>query len=196
MDTMDPSHEVPPPDVIEGRTRHSARWAALAVGLVLVVFIAVLATSKTLDSRGISSELLGEPVPPVAGDTLETGPFDIDRYRGRWVVVNFFATWCAPCVREHPELVAFSERHRATNDVEVVSVAYSDTPDSLREFFARNGGDWPVIPDDASRSALAFGVTGVPESYVVDPSGIVVAKFEGVTADALDGVVNGSGGAR
>jgi cytochrome c biogenesis protein CcmG/thiol:disulfide interchange protein DsbE len=187
MRTVDPVE-----DAVVRRKGHAARWGAIAVGVLLLAFVAVLATSKTLDSRGISSELLGKPVPAVSGETLTGGSFDIDEARGRWVVVNFFATWCAPCVREHPELVAFTERHRADNDVEVVSVAYSDTPQSLHEFFERNGGDWPVIPDDTSRSALSFGVTGVPESYVVDPNGIVVAKFEGVTADALDEVVNGS----
>jgi cytochrome c biogenesis protein CcmG/thiol:disulfide interchange protein DsbE len=61
----------------------------------------------------------------------------------------------------------------------------------LRAFFDENGGDWPVIPEDTNRSALAFGVTGVPESYVVSPAGIVVAKFEGVTANGLDRVING-----
>lgn len=173
---------------------HPARWGALAVGIVLVAFIAVLATSRSLDSRGISSELLGKPVPHVEGQTIGGGTFDIDQYRGRWVVVNFFATWCTPCRVEHPELVAFDERHQGTNDVEVVSVAFDDQDDDIREFFARNGGAWSVIPKDTNRVALDFGVTGVPESYVVDPNGIVVAKFEGVTADGLDEVIQGAGG--
>jgi cytochrome c biogenesis protein CcmG/thiol:disulfide interchange protein DsbE len=188
MDTLEPAQET-----VERRRGHAARWAALAVGIVLVVFIAVLATSKSLDSRGISSELLGKPVPHVEGETIGGASFDIDQYRGRWVVVNFFATWCTPCRVEHPELVAFDERHQQTNDVEVVSVAFDDQEDDIREFFAENGGTWSVIPKDTNRVALDFGVTGVPESYVVDPNGIVVAKFEGVTAEGLDEVINGTG---
>jgi cytochrome c biogenesis protein CcmG/thiol:disulfide interchange protein DsbE len=162
----------------------------LGVGVVLVALVVVLATSKSLDSRGISSELLGDPVPHVAGTTLDGGSFDIDEQRGRWVVVNFFATWCTPCRIEHPELVRFTQEHEAVGDVEVVSVAFDDDAQSIREFFERNGGDWTVIPEDTSRVALEFGVTAVPESYVVDPNGIVVAKFEGVTSAGLDEVVN------
>lgn len=176
-------------EAIEARRGHGARWAALAVGAVLLVLVAVLATSRTLDSQGISNKLLGQPVPPVVGDTIDGGRFDIDEHRGKWVVVNYFATWCVPCQQEHPELVEFAERHAAANDVEVVSVAFSDEPDRIREFFAANGGDWAVIADDENRTALKFGVTGVPESYVVSPDGIVVAKFNGVTADGLDAVI-------
>jgi cytochrome c biogenesis protein CcmG/thiol:disulfide interchange protein DsbE len=179
-------------ELVERRGSHAARWGALAVGLVLLALVVVLATSKSLDSRGISSELLGEPVPRVQGETLDGQTFDIDSYRGRWVVVNFFATWCTPCRIEHPELVAFEERHRASRDAQVVSVAFNNEADDIREFFEQNGGTWPVIPEDTDRVALEFGVTGVPESYVVDPNGIVVAKFEGVTADGLDEVIGGT----
>lgn len=185
------SFDQPVEEVVERRSGHAARWGAIAVGVVLLGFVVVLATSRSLDSRGISSELLGEPAPRVAGETLTGESFDIDDHRGRWVVVNFFATWCTPCRVEHPELVAFEERHRGAGDVEVVSVAFDDEADQIREFFAENGGTWSVIPEDTNRAALDFGVTGVPETYVVDPNGIVVAKFEGVTADGLDEVIEG-----
>jgi cytochrome c biogenesis protein CcmG/thiol:disulfide interchange protein DsbE len=187
MDTMGPTEEA-----VERRRGHGARWAAIAAGVVLLLLIAVLATSKTLDSRGISSQRVGKPVPHVEGTTMDGGSFDIDQFRGRWVVVNFFASWCGPCQTEHPELVAFEGRHEGSNDVEVVSVAFNDDVDHIREFFAANGGQWPVIPNDTNRVALDFGVSGVPESYVVDPNGIVVAKFLGVTADGLDSVINGT----
>lgn len=179
-------------EVIEANRGHGARWAALAVGVVLLLLVVVLATSKTLDSRGISSEVLGKPVPHVAGSTMDGGTIDIDQLRGRWVVVNFFASWCTPCRIEHPELVTFWDRHKASNDAQVISVAFSDRADDIREFFAANGGGWPVIPDDTNRVALDFGVSGVPESYVVNPDGIIVAKFEGVTADGLDAVIGGT----
>jgi cytochrome c biogenesis protein CcmG, thiol:disulfide interchange protein DsbE len=108
--------------------------------------------------------------------------------------VNFFATWCVPCVKEHPELIAFTESH-ADDDVSVVSVSYGrDT--EVQEFFENNGGDWPVITDDDAQISLDFGVTGVPESYVISPDGVVVAKFTGVTADGLDEIIaRYSGGA-
>jgi cytochrome c biogenesis protein CcmG, thiol:disulfide interchange protein DsbE len=168
-------------------TRSTGRWVAVAVGVVLVAFIGVLATREALIDR-VSTQRIGKPVPLVQGETLAGEQFDIDEHRGRWVVVNFFATWCTPCKVEHPELVRFSESRR--DDTTVVSVAFNDSDAKLREFFAREGGDWPVVIGDTGRIALDFGVTGVPESYLVDPYGIVRWKTDGgVTADQLDEVV-------
>jgi cytochrome c biogenesis protein CcmG/thiol:disulfide interchange protein DsbE len=115
--------------------------------------------------------------------------FDIDAHRGRWVVVNFFATWCPPCVEEHPELVAFDERNGSR--VQLVSVAFDDTEvDAVERFFADNGGDWPVITSGAGGASLDYGVKKLPESFLVDPSGTVVAKINGgVTAAQLDALI-------
>ncbi len=176
-------------------TSHTARWVAIGVGVVLIAFIAVLATRESADSDSISSKLIGQPVPAAQGTTLDGEAFDIDDQRGRWVVVNFFATWCGPCIAEHPELVAFTEDHAASNDVAVVSVSYGKNAD-LGQFFEKNGGDWPVITDDDGQIALGFGTSMVPESYVISPDGVVVAKFNGVTQAGLDGVIaRYSGGA-
>ena len=101
--------------------------------------------------------------------------------------MNFFSTTCVPCIVEHPELVEFSERHAAVGDAVVVSVAFDDSADNVREFFLENGGDWPVLTGDTGSIAVAYGVTAVPESYLVAPSGVVAAKIiGGVTADQLD----------
>jgi cytochrome c biogenesis protein CcmG/thiol:disulfide interchange protein DsbE len=71
-----------------------------------------------------------------------------------------------------------------------VSIAFQDDSSHVRSFFADNGGDWPVVKDPNGRTALDFGVTGVPESYLVDPNGVVVAKIVGgVHAGALDSLV-------
>lgn len=173
------------------RRSHLARNVAIAVGVLLVVFIVVLATRPTSDERPIAANAVGRAVPEVKGTTLDGQAFDIDKLRGDWVVVNFFATWCVPCRVEHPELVQFSEQHQAADDgVRVVSVAYDDEADAIRTFFAQNGGEWPVLVGDGTgRIALDFGVTGVPESYLVAPNGLVVDKFTGVTAAGLDAAI-------
>lgn len=165
--------------------RRIGPWIAGAVLVVLAAFIGVLATSGGGD--GVRSTLIGRPAPGIAGDTIDGATYDLAQHRGEFVVVNFFATWCVPCIREHPELVEFEERHRETGDASVVSVVFDSRPEQVQEFFAENGGDWPVVLDPDGRTSLEYGVAGVPESYLVAPDGTVLIKIEGgVTAAALD----------
>lgn len=179
-------------ELAEGAPRRSrtALWSALVVGAVLAALVVVLATREPAVNRLTDSPLLGRPAPPIDGTALDGTPFRLDRWRGRWVVVNYFATWCVPCVREHPELVRFSQRHQVTDDARVVSVVFDDTPESVRALFDRLGGTWPVVDDGDGRIALSYGVSGVPESYLVNPDGFIVAKIlGGITADGLEGIL-------
>jgi cytochrome c biogenesis protein CcmG/thiol:disulfide interchange protein DsbE len=156
-----------------------ARVAASVVGVALVALILVLATRDTTPNSRVDSHLLGELVPVVAGSTLDGGTFDIDSARGRWVLVNFFASWCVPCEREHPELVEFAREH--SSDALVLTVPFGDTAEGTAAFFDEHGGDWPVLLDSKAEAdaAVSFGVTRPPESYLVAPNGIVVAKWQG-----------------
>ena len=173
------------------RRRHTSRNAAIVVGVVMVGLILLLATRGT--SKEISSTKVGQAAPEFTGETLDGGTFQLSRYRGEWVLVNFFATWCGPCRVEHPELVKFAQEH-AGDPVQVVSVAYSDQSDAIRQFFAEQGGDWPVIPSSTGRISLDYGVTEVPETYVIAPSGLVVARVEGVTQAELNQIIEQAGG--
>jgi cytochrome c biogenesis protein CcmG, thiol:disulfide interchange protein DsbE len=178
------------------RRRRTGLIVSLVVALLAAGFVVVLATSEPASERRARSPLVGRAVPSLAGETLDGGSFDIDDHRGRWVLVNFFATWCAPCRIEHPELQAFEEAHRPAGDAAVVSVVYRDTEANTRDFFADNGGDWPVLLNEDGRAPVDFGVVKVPESYLVDPGGIVVAKFNGgVTQEDLDATIADFGGA-
>jgi cytochrome c biogenesis protein CcmG/thiol:disulfide interchange protein DsbE len=158
------------------------------VAVVLVGFVVVLATGEPATERRGSSDHIGEIAPALSGETLDGGRYDIDNHTGEWVVVNFFATWCVPCVEEHPELVRFGEAHAASGDASVVSVVFD--PDDLgdtRAFFDQQGGDWPVVVDGRD-AVLDYGVVKVPETYLVAPSGIVVQKYTGgVTQATIDG---------
>lgn len=168
--------------VIEADPRRPGRvavWVALPVAVVLALLVAVMATSESARERTAGSELIGELAPAVRGTTIDGATFDLDVERGRWVVVNFFATWCIPCRVEHPELVAFQQEHAPVGDATIVSVVFDDSVEAVRSFFADNGGDWPVVLDEDGSISIRYGVTGVPESYLVAPSGIVVAKLVG-----------------
>jgi cytochrome c biogenesis protein CcmG, thiol:disulfide interchange protein DsbE len=171
-----------------------ARTTASVVGVVLVLVVALLGWQvATGGGDEVRSSIVGRAAPAVQGTAIDGRTVDIDRWRGSWVVVNFFATWCVPCVREHPELVDFAERH-VDDDVEMVSIAFDDTPQAIERFFAERGGDWPVLASDTGGMALDYGVRGVPESFLIAPDGRVVGLFYGVTADGLDGAINAYAG--
>ena len=88
-----------------------------------------------------------------------------------------------------PELDDWSRRHK--KDGVVVSIPFGDTEEDAKAFFAEHGGDWPVLMDGDAAWAVAFGVLRPPESFLVGPGGIVVAKWQGqITADEVDRVVN------
>jgi len=180
-----------PTDGSPARPRHTARNAAIVVGIVMVGLIGLLATRGT--NEPLSSKIVNQAAPPIAGETIAGETFDLANHRGEWVLVNFFATWCTECRIEHPELVKFAEEH-AADPVQVVSVAFSDQSDAIREFFAQQGGDWPVVASATGGIALDYGVTGVPETYIVAPSGLVVARLEGVTQADLNAIIDQAGG--
>ena len=169
-----------------------ARNAAIIVGILLVGLIALLATRGT--STPISSRIVGQAGLDFSGTTLDGSTFRMANHRGEWVLVNFFATWCTPCRLENPQIQQFVDSHKA-DPVKVVSVAFSDDAASISAYWVKERNTWPVISTDTGLSGLDYGVTKVPESYMIAPSGLVVAGFfGGVTASDLDTVIADNGG--
>lgn len=163
--------------------------AAIAVGAVIALLVILLATRNNAADSGSSASLIGRRAPAVGGKVVLGEPFDLGA-SDRWVVVNFFATWCIPCKVEHPELRSFEQEHRAAGDARVISVVYDEDPDVVRRWFEANGGDWTVFDTDEGRTAFEWGVTGIPESFLVSPTGIVVEKIVGgVTKAELDAMI-------
>ena len=173
------------------RPSHPARWIALTVAAIVALFFAVLATREPAASRQASSPLLGHAAPDITGQSVLDGRnVRLSDSRGRFVLVNFVASWCVACAEEHGDLVKFSQRHRATADADVLGVVFDDRDADVRRFFERRGGDWPVVSDPEGKVALDYGVRGPPESFLIDADGYVISKIIGrVTADGLDRLV-------
>lgn len=187
----------PPPKgtpLLPGRPRRSrprvALVTAVVLGCALAAFVALLATRTSAVDKQARSPLLGQQAPPIAGTDLITGrSVSLAALRGKYVLVNFFASWCIPCLRENPQLEAWLGRHASKADAAVFAVTFEDSAANGRAFLQRNGGDWPAVFDDGP-VALDYGVRGPPESYLVGPDGTVLAKFIGaVSADGLDRVM-------
>jgi cytochrome c biogenesis protein CcmG/thiol:disulfide interchange protein DsbE len=188
MDTMDRPDDGGAPVVV--RRRRMAPWIAGAVGVVILMLVIVLATRKPVADRDQESPLVGQAVPALVGTALDGSSYNIDTQRGKWVLVNFFASWCGPCQAEHPELRKFDDEHRAAGDASIVSVPFQNTEEDIRAFFSTNGGSWPVLATAPPEAVFDFGIVKLPESYLVAPSGQVVAKFNGgVEAGRVDDLI-------
>ena len=172
-------------DTRDVKKRRLAPYIALAAAAVLGGLFWVLASSSsgTVDKLGvIESPLLGRPAPTVRSTTLDDTPIDLARRKGSWVVVNFFNSTCAPCRSEHPELVRFVDQQKTlgAQGAEFYTVLqYSDNVDDVKAFFLAAGGTWPIIRDDDGTINVAFGVAQVPETFIIDPSGVVRLRWAG-----------------
>jgi cytochrome c biogenesis protein CcmG/thiol:disulfide interchange protein DsbE len=150
----------------------------LGVGVVLsAVLIGLLFLGLGKNPNEIRSPLIGRPAPSFAlreAGTRET--LDIGALRGKPVVVNFWATWCGPCWEEHPVLVAASRAHP---DVQFLGVVFQDTEEKILGFLQQRGTGYPTVVDDRGKTAIAYGVAGVPETFFLDEKGVIIAKYSG-----------------
>ncbi|MEA2705016.1 MAG: cytochrome c biosis protein CcmG, thiol:disulfide interchange protein DsbE [Actinomycetota bacterium] len=177
-----------PPVAVAGlrRTRR-ALWIAVAVAVPVALLVVVLAVQPPAGTRQVKSPLVGKPAPAATGATIDGAQASLAELRGKWVVVNFFATWCVPCRLEHPDLVRFADQHGTLGDAAVLGVVFGDNTQAVKEFRDKEGGGWPMLTDPSGRIGIDFGVAGVPESFLVDPDGVVVAKIVGgIRAPDLD----------
>ena len=150
----------------------------LLVGVVIAaVLLGILFMGLGKNPNEIRSPLIGKPAPTFTLLEVGTGrPVDLTQLRGKPVVVNFWATWCAPCWEEHPVLVANA---KLRPDVQFLGVVFQDSEEKILGFLQQRGSSYPTVVDDKGKTAIAYGVGGVPESFFIDANGIIVDKYSG-----------------
>ena len=152
------------------------------IALGLFGAIAWIGLSPNRDPSALPSALIGKPVPSFNLTTLDpsSGGLTPQDFAGRVTVVNFFASWCVPCRAEHPLLT------RITRDlgVPIFGIAWNDKPDATRAYLQELGNPYARIGvDESGRTGIDFGITGVPESFVVGRDGRICSRQWGPVTD-------------
>lgn len=145
---------------------------ALAV-IGLVVF--VLAKAFGSDPHEVPFLLSGKQAPNFKIKRLDTGEeVTLDAFKGRPIVLNFWATWCGPCKMEHPVLEYAWRKYE--KDATFLGIVFEDTEENTKRFLAENGWSFPQLFDPKSTVAVDYGVSGVPETYFLNRDHVIVKK--------------------
>lgn len=153
----------------------------LLVGLLLVApLLVMLGSGLRHDPHEVVSPLIGRPAPDFTLADIDGRPLALAELRGQPVVVNFWATWCQPCAAENPIFAALARRYAGR--ARFVSVIYQDTPEAIRAYELQRGSWGPALVDPESRTAIRYGVYGVPETFVIDAKGVIHEKVTGMVS--------------
>lgn len=160
--------------------------ATLALPLLLVIVLAI-ALFWALEKGGQSnlpSVLVGQPIPQfdlapiprLVSDSRSVPGLSSSSFRkGEVSLLNFWASWCAPCQAEQPELLGLARR-----GIPLYGVNYKDKPEAARRFLARLGNPFRALgADDSGFTGIDFGITGVPETFVIDGDGRIAYRYAG-----------------
>jgi len=146
-----------------------------AIGLAVVALVAGGIVAAELLTAGGGSA--GRPAPELPSQVLSGHRVDLSSLRGRPALVNFWASWCAPCKQEAPELKRFAEGlgNRAT----LVGVDWNDSADNALQFIAKSGWDYPILRDPSQKVGTEYGLNGLPTTFVLDSEGNIVQTLPG-----------------
>jgi len=136
-------------------------------------FILLLGVGFRFNPFALPETMINVPAPSFKLQDLDGNEVRLADLKGEPIVLNFWSTWCIPCKQEHPVLL---EAAKLYPEVHFFGVIFQDKPGPIKHYLKRNGSAYPHLVDPESRYAIDMGVTGVPETYFIDRSGIIRHK--------------------
>ncbi len=155
-------------------------WKYILLASVVGI-LALFALGLGNDPRNIPSPLVNRPASDFSAPALAGGPpVSLSEQRGKWVLVNFWGSWCVSCVAEHPYLLELAAQVRDRDDFIIIGVDFRDSVEGGRAFLREHGNPgYRHAFDPEQKIAIDWGVYGAPESYLVDPRGMIRLKHTG-----------------
>ena len=165
-------------------SRRVARRLVLAAWLVAGVagIVGFLTVSVARPPGPVETPIVGRPAPAFDLQTLDGQRVSLAELRGSPVVLNFWASWCIPCREEAPLLTAANATY-GSRGLRILGVVYQDSSENARAFMARYGQTYPGLLDLDGRTAIDYGVFGIPETFFIDPTGVVRSRQVGVLTE-------------
>ena len=148
------------------------------LGLLLIGLLLVIISQKEKLPKP-HSVAVGLEVPDFVVLDKDGRRYTKENLKGKTVFLHFWASWCRECRQEMPEIVEIYKRKRSDPNFVFLAVVYNEDPADSRSYLQREGYDIPIFVDPGGKTAQAFGVTGVPETYIIDPEGVLKKKVIG-----------------
>ncbi len=147
----------------------------IALALIsLLVWVVTSAFGK--DPHAVPFMMVKRPAPAFSIKRLDTGEMvSLEQFKGKPIVLNFWATWCGPCAQEHPTLEWGAKRWK--DQVVFLGMVFEDSEENTKAFLSRNGWSLTQLYDPKSTVAVDYAVAGVPETYFIDRSGTILFKY-------------------
>jgi cytochrome c biogenesis protein CcmG/thiol:disulfide interchange protein DsbE len=157
-------------------------WRRLLPPLIAATIVAVLGVALLSPARNATDggPLVGKPAPAFTLQSLEGAQVSLASLQGRPVIVNFWASWCLPCREEAPLFRELSEQRGAEGGLALVGVMFQETSEqNARDFIREFALTYPSLRDPGSRTAINYGVSGIPETVFIDRAGVIQDVYRG-----------------
>lgn len=150
----------------------------VTLGMLALFAVLLISSCGPTEEQPQVKAIKGQAAPDFSLTDLKGRDWKLSDQKGKVVFINFWATWCPPCIQELPSMNTLN-KNLAGKPFQMLTILYNDRPEVASAFVTKSGFDFPVLIDSTLRTAKEYGLTGVPETFIVDTEGVLREKFIG-----------------